>query len=51
MFGAQGIRPAGSTELDDTYTHTESTTKVAQGNPGARISRVIHDGIYKRVKG
>lgn len=25
-----------------TYTHTERTTEVAQGNPGAGISGVIH---------
>lgn len=30
-----------------TYTHTESTTKVAQGDPGARVSRVIHSKVLK----
>lgn len=27
----------------ETYTHAESTTKVAEGDPGAGISGVIHD--------
>lgn len=34
-------------ELWKTYTHTESTTEVAQGDPGARIPRVIHSKVFK----
>jgi hypothetical protein len=32
----------------NTYTHAEGTAKVIENDPGARVARVIHFGVWLR---